>query len=125
MVLTEQSLADGRKYIPVPKMCQVKECNNPITAFVDGSHYRIFVCDDHVANNRQHTTPWNLGRTCSSANCDKPSAYIVQPPSAAGLPWAANDSKNTRCQACFDKLAVALTKPAEMVVDGVTYVRKP
>jgi len=121
MVLTEQSLADGRKYIPVPKACQVKECNNPIAASVNGSSYRIMVCGDHASDNRSHTTQWTFER-CGSSNCGAPTAYILQ--NTPGDAWL-GCSKMVRCQPCFDKMAIALTKPTEIVVDGVTYVRKP
>jgi len=124
MVLTEQTLADGRKYIPIPKVCQVKECNNPIAASVDGSCFRIIVCDDHASNNGLHTTTLGSGKTCGAQNCGRPSAYILQHLSDIGSPWSVGN-KITRCQACFDKMVVDLTKPAEIVVDGVTYVRKP
>jgi len=123
-VLTEQSLVNGRKYIVIPKVCQIKECHNPIAAYVDGSHFRIFVCADHAADNREHTTSWHPRRTCEKANCDRPPAYILQYLSVAGSTWTGTDGKDMRCQVCFDKMVVALSKPTEIIVDGVTYARK-
>ena len=130
MVLTEQTLADGRKYITVPQECHIKDCHNPVTHRVDGTLYPILVCDDHAENNRHHTTAWNPATTgCDTSNCNgrcngRVSHIVHTKPGVAK--W--NDVQIThvimKCSSCFDKMVLALTKPAEIVVDGVTYARK-